>query len=247
DNSRLQQARQVVEELQVAELEDFLRCQLQFQNAVALDRYVDQGDTNTAVIYPIAIGDRLGLIAKLPQQTQLIYRTSNEPDTVAQLATAILELRDSIEEGEGNTDMQPSLSKAYQLLIKPLEAALAASPADTLVFVLDSAFRNLPLAALYDAERGEYLLERYNVALNLGLELPVQPPLQLEQAAILAAGVIKENCIEGMGCAEPLPAVKDELDAIEQQLPQAQVLRDEAFGAEALRTRLKKQGFRWFI
>ena len=49
----------------------------------------------------------------------------------------------------------------YKWLIKPLEQELEENQAvETLVFVLDTELRNIPMAVLYDQNRIEYLVEK---------------------------------------------------------------------------------------
>ncbi len=67
DQTRLAQARDVIESLQLAELENFFRepCLAAQQQ---IDQLVDTAASPTAVIYPIILPDRLDLILKLPNQ-----------------------------------------------------------------------------------------------------------------------------------------------------------------------------------
>lgn len=46
----------------------------------------------------------------------------------------------------------PQLQKMYDWLLRPAAADIAASSVETLVFILDSALRNLPMAALHDGQ-----------------------------------------------------------------------------------------------
>ncbi len=239
---RLQRAREVVAALQVAELEDFLRCQLRVQNPIALDRYSDQGGAKAAILYPLVMGDRLALIAKLPHQEALVYRPSPHAHAAQELEQAILELRQAIEDRKTAASAPQAFRQGYDYLIAPLEASLAAQDVDTLVFVLDSNLRNIPLAALYNAKTEQYLIERYKLVLNLGLEVPQRPPLNVAKAAILAAGVSVENCTP-QACQTPLPHVETELDAIRQQLPQAIILAEQDFTRATLRKFLQQQPF----
>ena len=64
--ARLQQAREVIESLQVAESNNFFQSACIDQQTVALDE-VDQ--TNAAIVYPIILNDRLEVIVSLPNRS----------------------------------------------------------------------------------------------------------------------------------------------------------------------------------
>jgi CHAT domain-containing protein len=55
-------------------------------------------------------------------------------------------------------------------LIRPAQPYLTPATKQ-LVFVMDGALQNIPVAALYDRARQEYLVDRYPVALTPGLQL----------------------------------------------------------------------------
>jgi CHAT domain-containing protein len=68
----LQQAREVIESLQLAELDNF------FREAClnARPEQIDRVDPKAAVIYPIILPDRLEVILSLPNQPLRHYATS---------------------------------------------------------------------------------------------------------------------------------------------------------------------------
>ncbi len=76
----------------------------------------------------------------------------------------------------------------YDWLIRPAEAELQRSGIKTLVFVLDGVLRGVPMAALHD--RQQYLIEKYNIALNPGLLLVNPLTLSPDKLRILAGGAI---------------------------------------------------------
>ncbi|NEQ23185.1 MAG: hypothetical protein F6K28_29340, partial [Microcoleus sp. SIO2G3] len=63
----LQRATEVIDSLQLAELENFLSCNL--SQAVQLNQDIDKIDENAALIYPIVLEDRMEVIVKLPGQS----------------------------------------------------------------------------------------------------------------------------------------------------------------------------------
>jgi CHAT domain-containing protein len=54
----------------------------------------------------------------------------------------------------------------YNWLIRPIETVLQQEKVETLVFVLDGAFRSVPMAALSDG--GQFLIEKYSIATTPG-------------------------------------------------------------------------------
>ena len=103
---------------------------------------------------------------------------------------------------------------------------MASSDSRTLIFVLDGVLRAIPPGILYDGE--QYLIEKYAIALNLGIEVRQLQPLPTgADLSILAAGV------EVPGVApfqrNILPGVPQELALIEQSGATVQRLPEEEF------------------
>jgi CHAT domain-containing protein/tetratricopeptide (TPR) repeat protein len=58
-------------------------------------------------------------------------------------------------------DPQDLASELYQIILKPIEKELDKAKINTLMWSLDGQLRYLPPAALFDASRNEYLVQRY--------------------------------------------------------------------------------------
>ncbi|HKP68471.1 MAG TPA: CHAT domain-containing protein [Pyrinomonadaceae bacterium] len=106
-------------------------------------------------------------------------------------------------------DPRPAGQKLYDILVKPIEGDLAGIKADTIVWSLDGTLRYLPMAAVWDKQKG-YLVERFdNAVVTLASrDRLLAPPVEGTRKA-LAAGV--SAATEGFA---PLAAVPDELDCI---------------------------------
>ena len=106
-------------------------------------------------------------------------------------------------------DPRPAGQKLYDILVKPIESDLAGIKADTIVWSLDGTLRYLPMAALWDKQKG-YLVERFaNSVITLASrDRLLLPPLKKNWTA-LGAGV--SASVEGFSA---LSAVPDELDCI---------------------------------
>lgn len=80
----------------------------------------------------------------------------------------------------------PAAQQLYQWLIDPLRAKLNAQGIDTLVFVLDSGMRSIPLAALHDGQN--FLVEQFSTALVPSIRLMDIRYRSIQQEPILAMG-----------------------------------------------------------
>ena len=209
----LKQAREAIEALQLAELDNFFRDACLDTKPVQIDAI----DVQAAVIYPIILRDRLEVVLSLPDRPLTHYGT---PLSSQQVETTLQQLYSSFYPGFSKDERLRLSEQVYRWLIKPAESALAASKIETLVFVPDGFFRNIPITALYDGQR--YLIERYSVALSPGLQLF---PQGLKQDAFNALIV---GLTEARQDFPALPSVKGEVEQISQKLS-SQVLLDEAF------------------
>ena len=225
--NELQQARTVIEALQIAELDNFFR-EACLDTAFQLDRVIDQAQQPAAIFYTIGLGDRLEVILKLPQQALLHY-TANVSQT--EVEASVDALLPELKRPFTSRPSQDLARQIYDWLIRPAEAALTDSSIETLVFVLDGALRNLPMAALYDGQH--YLVERYSIALAPGLQLLDPKPLQ-DQLRALVAGLsaARENF-------PPLSFVETEVNRIQSDIT-SNVLFNESFTRANLRDRLRR-------
>jgi CHAT domain-containing protein len=229
----LKQARDEIEALQLAELENLLRCSLQAAKPAPIDQEVDP---TAAVIYPIILDDRIEVILSLYRQPLRHYSKSlPKEQNIADLLDTLREnLQKPNRAGPGFLKLS---QQVYGWLIEPVAAELEKSGVKTLVFVLDGPLRNIPMAALHDGQH--YLIEKYAVALSPSLQLLEPKPLSGGQLEVLAAG-ISQN-IPGFP-APALPEVKDELDQI-SKMPRSLVLRNQEFTSLALKTQIKSRPF----
>ncbi|MBW4547699.1 MAG: CHAT domain-containing protein [Symplocastrum torsivum CPER-KK1] len=215
----LKQAREVIESLQLAELDNFFR-----ENCLDVKQQVDQIDEKAAVIYPILLDDRLEVILSLPGQNLRHYATPVPPQQVESL---VEELRQNLLlPYTSEAEIQPQAQKIYNWLIQPAQTAIAQSGIETLVFVLDGPLRNLPMAVLYDGK--QYLVEKYSIALTPGLQLVDPRPLPQRQLKALTAGLS-----ESRRNFAPLEFVESELEQIKSEIP-SDVLLNQQFTSTTL-------------
>ncbi|AKG23193.1 CHAT domain-containing protein [Calothrix sp. 336/3] len=206
----LNQARTVVESLQIAEINNF------FQEACVETKAqtIDNIDKKAAVIYPIILPDRVEVILSLAGENPRLYTTMVKRE----------ELEKTIEEARGNlqdyqiadADALPIYQNLYNWLLRPLEQDLAAKPdINTLSFVLDGDLRNIPMSVLHDGK--EYLVEKkYAIAITPGLQLVDPKPINQVELRAFAGGLsqIRPDSPESSQF-EPLPNVEKELKEIQ--------------------------------
>ncbi|GAA6621713.1 CHAT domain-containing protein [Scytonema sp. NUACC26] len=228
DEKILEKARQRIEALQLAELDNFFREACLQGQRVPIDRVVDRDNPTAAILYPIVLENKLQVIVKIPKQPLQVYgREISQPEVEKTLS----ELRQNLVKPSAIKAFKTQSQQVYNWLIQPIESQLQASGVNTLVFVLDGALRNIPPAVLYDGK--QYLVEKYAVALSVGLQLFEPKPLVRQQINALTAG-LTEPPPGYSGRFSRLPAIKTELDLISQAGVPTTRLVDKAFTSKAL-------------
>jgi len=233
--ANIRQAREVIEALQLAELDNFFRDACLDTQPVVLDEI----DTQAAVIYPIILHDsfrgnsasRLEVVISLPNQPLRHYATQIPEQEIEDI---LQQFYSSLYPGYSRDQRLRLAEEVYDWLLQPAEADLANSGIETLVFVPDGFLRNLPIAALYDGE--QYIVEKYSVALSPGLQLFPQG-LKREELQALTAGLTEAR----QGFAE-LPAVEDEVKEIASEVD-AQVLLNQEFTRTAFQKEINGKPF----
>ncbi|NEP12117.1 MAG: CHAT domain-containing protein [Symploca sp. SIO2C1] len=226
--ANLKQARELIEALQLAELENFFR-QACLQ---PLPQMIDEVDVKAAVVYPMILPDRLAVIVSRPGKPLFHYETKLPQ---AEIENAIDQLRLYLSPHFFDEDRLRESQQLYDWLIKPAESELVANGVETLVFVLDGSLRSLPMSALHDGER--YLIEKYSIALTPGLQLLESQPLKLEEFKVLTAGLSEPR--QGFSA---LPAVEEEVNQIASEVPSAILLNSE-FTSEQLKSEINSIPF----
>lgn len=210
----LKQARETIEALQLAELDNFFREACTNARPVK----IDQIDPHGAVIYPMILPSQLAVILALPNQPLRYYKT---PVLQVEVERILTQMRQSLRPTAFVEDWLPSVQQVYNLLLRPFAAELATSEIKTLVFVPDGLLRSLPMAALHDGQ--QYLIEKYSIALTPGLQLLQTQPLERQRLQGLLAGLTQAR-----GGFAALPNVAVEIAQVKSEIP-AQVLLDQSF------------------
>jgi CHAT domain-containing protein len=228
----LKKARDIIEALQLAELNNF------FQEACleGKPQQIDQLDPKAAVIYSIILPKRLAVILSVPGQPLRYYGTAltsgaGEAEVERTFDDLVATLNPFI---SSPSPLVPS-QKMYNWLIRPAEAELAKNGIKTLVFVLDGVLRGVPVSALHDGQ--QYLIEKYNIALTPGLQLfnPRRPAL--EQSSVLVGGLTESR----LGFSA-LPSVTQEVKSI-AKIASTKVLLNGEFTRSPLEAKIQSNTF----
>ncbi len=250
-----------IESLQLAELENFLQCNLtgngrqiassRTQTANLRDRIdrIFSTDPGAALIYPILLENRIATIVRTAEGQ---FSVRSTPVAFADVADAIAALRGGLQQShqdvaEIQSVLQEQSMQLYDWTIAPLESELAAderfedSQYQTLVFVLDSPLRNIPMAALYDRARQRYLIERYAIAQTSGVQLLETKSQSRSRPRALVAGLSEAREFEGISFAE-LPSVDREVETIAGTLS-GDTLQDEELARARLEARVARNSY----
>ncbi|WP_407883107.1 CHAT domain-containing protein [Scytonema sp. NUACC26] len=219
----LRKAREVIEALQLAELDNYFREACIKANPVQ----IDQIDPQAAVIYPIILPNKFAVILSLPNQS---LRYHQIPLAEVKVEQIFKQMRESLRETAFVEDWLPVAQEVYNLLLRPQKSQIEASGVKTLVFVPDGLLRNLPMATLHDGQ--QYLVEKYSIVLTPGLQLLGPKPLEAQHSRGLLAGLsqARENF-------SALPNVAVEINQIEAEIP-AMVLLDRSFTNQTFQKRV---------
>lgn len=225
--ANLQKAREAIEALQIAEIDNFFQEACFTAQSVKIDRI----DPQAAIIYPIILSDRLEVILSLPNRPLQHYTT---PLPRVKLEETLQNLYSSFYVGYSSIERLHLSAQVYDWLIRPAETEFANNNIKTLVFVLDGFLQNLPMGALYDGR--QYLIEKYSIALSPGLQL-VPDRLDKRHLEALTAGLTKAR--QGF---PPLPGVELEVRAVASEVD-AKVLIDGSFTRTAFQNQMSDRSF----
>lgn len=237
-NPDLKQVIRTNEQLQIAELENFLQCGKLDQ--VSLSE-VNQTSNPAIVIHVLNLGNQYEVIVRSPNGS-LHHHTPEAAVVKTNADNLLLNLQDSQFAATAEEDFLANSQALYQQFILPLKPYLP--PSGTLVFVLDSVFQTLPMAMLHDGQ--DYLLQNYNVATTLGSQLRQPQALKSRKPrALIAALSEKSPSFQDSNAPKnlsPLPEVEREVAGVENNT-RSTVLLNEAFSGDRLQKEINSSTF----
>lgn len=222
----IREARDTIEKLKETELQDYFRdsCVTSF---IAKQRSIETIAPGTAVIYPIALPDRLELLVSFGDEQRQF--TALIPETT--LRDEVQRFRELLEKRTTNEYLVPA-RQLYDQIIRPIEPVLAAHHIDTLVVVPDYTLRTVPFAALNDGKG--FLVDRYATAIAPSLRLTDPRPLNAGTGTALVLGVSKS--VQGY---VSLPNVEREIAAV-HDIQGGQELLNDSFSRARFEAELRQ-------
>ena len=228
----LQQAIKQIDALQLAELENFLRCDL--SKLVVVNQV---GDPKAAIIYPIILDQRLAVILQLPEKVLEYHEIAIDKN---QVHNAIAELREYLLAPNRRDEVIQKAQIFYQWIFKPIEPTIGSrKDIETLVFVLDGDLRNIPMTLLHDGQN--YLFQKYPTAVAPQLEIFAPKPLE-KRLKLFIGGVGQPQTIEG----KPFDQIRyfeEELNQIKKQVSAREILVNDNFTLANIQQRLELDSF----
>ena len=218
----LNQGRQIIESLQVAELDNFFReacLDIEPQN-------IEEIDPEAAVIYSIILPDRVAVILSQSGQPLEYHQTNIDPQAIDK---AFEDFYANLNPFLASGNSLQSNQTFYDWLIRPIADQLEPQ-SDTLVFVLDGIMRGIPVAALHDGE--QYLIEKYSLALTPGLQLLASRSLDFDSLKTITGGISESR--QGF---DSLPNVEAEVTQV-ADLVSSEVLLNENFTRDSLQRQI---------
>ena len=229
--NKLIEVQDVLESLKASELQDFFADEC----VVALQKKLTSSDhrtpPKTAVLYPIAMADRLVLLVYLPDG----MKQFTVPVTSDTLKKQALLYRQRLQTRPNNRFLHESW-QLYDWLIRPIEKELDAIQADTLVVAPDGPLRLFPFSTLNDGK--QFLIEKYAIATIPAITLTDSKPAETDYTRILLSGLS-----DGVQDFSPLPSVTAELRDIKEIMGGKVLIQNKDYTIDNLTAVFKKDPY----
>ncbi len=230
DRGRMQrkliEARDIMEMLKTAELEDFFKDEC--VTAMKSEKTsLERTPPHTAVLYPIPLPESLCLLLTTPDGIKNIsVRVDSE-----ELSEMAILYRKWLQTRTNNLFLHIS-RQLYDWLIRPIEAELAGNNIDTLLVAPDGPLRLIPFSTFHDGEK--FLVEKFAIGTIPAISLTDLEPVKKEDMDILIGGLSEAR--QGF-CA--LPSIKDELRDIKSIMNGRAMIQNKDYTIENLTNEFK--------
>ena len=230
-----EQVNQVHDSLQLAQLENFLRCG-------RLIPVVQRDDQTTAHI--INLGDVIQVV--VTQDGRSYGYKSDAADITAAADSLIANTQSEDFLNIPEEDFLPYAQRLYDGLLRPAAEAGLLQDSQEITFVLDAPFQSVPVGLLHDGQ--QYLIADHPVSISLQMQR-VSPGAS--SADVLFAGLSKsapsfDEVEEALALAAdiaPLPETELEAFYLDSYIGTKRTLLDQEFTAERLNNVLSDRSF----
>ncbi|OQX01963.1 MAG: hypothetical protein BWK80_58890, partial [Desulfobacteraceae bacterium IS3] len=228
--NRLREARDVMELLKTAELQNFFEdeCVAALSSETTI---LNRTEAHTALLYPICLSDRLALLLTLPDGMKSVTVSAN----AEMIRETTLRLLSRLQNRTTNQFFYDA-RQLFDWLIRPAEPLLTEHEIDTLIVVPDGALRLIPFSALHDGK--QYLIEKYAIATIPAVTLTDLKALQTERSEILLAGI--SESVQGF---PGLPEVSEELKTVQQIMNGKTLLQNKEYTLDNISREFKKNPY----
>jgi CHAT domain-containing protein len=218
----------VNEQLQIAELENYLQC-----SRLRLSSLLDVPPTKSpdANVYIIKLPNRYAVVVRR-RNGVFSHRILDGKAIDQSLKLVKQTLQGDRFDNLAESTYQTNFGSLYQSLFAPIESMLP--PKGTLLISADSQLLSIPWAMLFDGQK--YLIERYAIAYSLGSELTNSNDVKTTELKVLIAGLSEQTNEKNYSA---LPNVLKEVEAIQSEIgTKTKILLNEKFTI----SRLIKEG-----
>lgn len=235
---QLTSALKTIDSLKLAELQNYFGndCVIAaINNSTNVEELLTE---DTAVFSSIVFDDRTAIVLSLPNGNKQLEWIDEKRDA---LEKKIEEFRESLKDVKpiSDVDIKPKAQDLYNKIFGKfnLTADLAPDKIKTLIFIQDSFFRSIPMAALYDGK--QYLIEKYAIANPLSLSLAAPKKLNRQESKALILGVTKKAKIDQKDYPA-LSKVELEINKVKKEFPGSKSLENDEFNLNNLEKELGK-------
>lgn len=190
-----------------------------------LGRMLNKLPGTTAAIYTLVTDKQARVLLVLPNSSAAAESTVEI--RASELTKKVLAFRQVL--GDPLSDYRPLASELYDLLVRPIEKQLEEGHVTSIVWSLDGALRYIPVAALYDNQKNQFLIEKYPGSIFTPQTIAAVDRISSTLDTSIGMGVSKAHLPEFTA----LPGVPSELSALREILHGTTYL-DEAFTRKSL-------------
>ena len=229
--AKLIAARDTMEMLKTAELEDFFKDECVTARPMDDSNKLVRTPENTAIIYPITLPNYLAILVTLPDGIQCI----NENVSMDELKEKVIHYRKQLQTRPNNRFLYDS-QQLYNWVIRPIENILVSHDIRTLVVAPDGALRLIPFSTLHDGK--QFLIENYAISTIPAISLTDPQPVDKEKFKLLLVGLA-----EGRQGFSPLPSVPAELRDIKKIMNAQVMIQDDQYTIDNITNEFKRDEY----
>jgi CHAT domain-containing protein len=241
-------ALKTLDALRLAELQNYFgnNCQLILSPLSFNSQSTRSTNQNTTAIFSSVIFDKkTAIVVQYPNgNKQLNWINEEKGEIIETLADFRNRLGDA-----SNADSQEhyyfgNAKQIYQWVITPFREQLQAAGVDTLVFIQDGIFRNIPMAALYD-DNSQFLVQNYTIVTAPSVSISESKPFDWKTSRVLALGLSGSVVEVGGRKLDPLDGVKREIESLREVFPDNgnNTLENSNFTRKRMQERLAQRSY----